>query len=612
MLGTKCLYLATSNKYPVTLSIKNKMSNNKNVKDQLFDFLPYLVLFTSSFVFFGFFADYVEFYQEKTSLFVFSGDYLKDIITQPGSFVIYIGRFFTTFYYYPVLGAIIISLTICLITYFISLIISYLSGEKAIFIPILFGITFFILHSSFKYLLYNSLGILLQIIFFYLSLKYLRQYIPVILFPFLYLFTGGFAWIFGMMYILHLALSSVKKNWIRITLIPAMAFIFIFLLKEFFLFQPGRALLLFPFSSDDLGPLHKLYFPLIGMIILLPLITKIRIRLPAYIRQKKIHKLMIASILCFMILTTASFILFDRVYKEYFHVEKLFYNEKYSELTQFLREHPSTNRLTIFLNNIALCETGRLNDQFLHFPQSPDGQSLFLNWEMVGEVLRRGGYFYYTTGMINEAHRWAYENMVMKGLTPEDLKMLIKTDLLDGNYKVAQKYISILKKTLFYRSEASEFEEQITENNNLAQDSELYIKRKEMIKHDFFSITDNPYVNLERVLSYDSLNHKAFEYKLAYLMLIEDYKGIADGLVRMETFGYTKIPVHLQEAALVCKMSDPKLPEELGKLTIDPSIETKFLQFLQTFQTYGNNLKTAQPFLKQRFGNTFWYWGFYH
>jgi hypothetical protein len=47
-------------------------------------------------------------------------------------------------------------------------------------------------------------------------------------------------------------------------------------------------------------------------------------------------------------------------------------------------------------------------------------------------------------------------------------------------------------------------------------------------------------------------------------------------------------------------------------LKIDPQIEVKFNQFLQTFKLYGNNLKTAQPFLKQKFGNTFWYYAFYH
>ena len=92
---------------------------------------------------------------------------------------------------------------------------------------------------------------------------------------------------------------------------------------------------------------------------------------------------------------------------------------------------------------------------------------------------------------------------------------------------------------------------------------------------------------------------------------MKDYKGIASGLAQLESLGYKKIPVHLQEAALVCRMSGLALPD-IGSLKIDPQVETRFNQFLRMFQSYGNNLKTAQPFLKQKFGNTFWYYGFYH
>jgi hypothetical protein len=98
---------------------------------------------------------------------------------------------------------------------------------------------------------------------------------------------------------------------------------------------------------------------------------------------------------------------------------------------------------------------------------------------------------------------------------------------------------------------------------------------------------------------------------MAYLMLNEDYAGIASGLARLESLGFKKIPVHLQEAAMVCRMSGSALPD-MGNLKIDSQTEARFNQFLQTFQSYGNNLKTAQPFLKQKFGNTFWYYGFYH
>jgi hypothetical protein len=587
------------------------MKENKTNSAQFLYLLPLLIFFTGSFIFFGFFADYIEYYQEKISLFVFSSDYLKSGLTQPGSMLVYLGRFLTTFYYYPVAGAIIISLILCLIIFLISKIISILTGKSSFILPLLYGTVFFILQTNYQYLLYNSIGILLQLVLLYIIIRYPKGFLPIILFPLWYLITGGFAWIFALTYTLYLIVKSVKKELPKIFLLFVISFIFIYLLKEFFLFQPFKALMIFPFSKEDTGSQFQLFIPIIGLIILLPLEVKIKINLPARLRPNEPLKTIFYSLVSLILVTAAGLLRFDRVNREYFHAEKLFSQGRFNEVTRYISDHPSRNRLTIYLNNVALCETGRLTDQLFHFPQSPDGQSLFLKWEMMGEVLRRGAYFYYTTGMINEAQRWAFENMVMKGIAPEDLRMLIKTEIINGNYKIASKYVSLLKKTLFYRKEATGFEKLLFDEKSIESDPEFGLKRKEKIGHDFFSITDNPWVNIERAFSADSLNRNLFEYKMAFLMLNEDYAGIASGLARLESLGYKKIPVHLQEAVLACRISGITLPGT-GSLKIEPQVETRFSQFLQTFQSYGNNLKTAQPFLKQKFGSTFWYYGFYH
>lgn len=587
------------------------MNLDLKIKSRSIQFLPYLIFFTGSFLFFGFFADYVEFYQEKLSLFVFSHDYFIDNLSQPGSLLIYLGRFLTTFYYYPVAGAIIISLIICLIVYMISVIIRYLTEKESILLPLLFGVSFFILHSNYQFLLYNSPGVLLQLVFFYLAVRYLNGFIPVIIFPLWYFLTGAFAWIFGLMYVFYLMLKSIRKEWPKIISLFVLCFLVIYLLKEFFLFQTFRNLIIFPFSDEATGSQIKLFIPVIILIILIPLAGKIKISFPFWIRLKGPLKIAFVSFVSLLLLGVPAYLRFDRVNKEYFHAEKLFYQGRFNELIVYVTDHPTTNRLTIFLNNVALCETGKLDDQLFHFPQSPDGQSLFLKWEMLGEVLRCGGYFYYTTGMINEAQRWAFENMVMKGITPEDLRMLIKTEIINGNYKVASKYILVLKKTLFYRNEAKACERLLFDDEAVRSDHELGARRKEKIEHDFFSMTGNPVVNLEMVLSLDSLNRKAFEYKMAYLMLTEDYNGIATGLGKLESLGFKNIPVHLEEAAMVYKLSNSGRLPDMGNLSIDPGIEARFKQFLQTFQLYGKNLKTAQPFLKKKFGDTFWYYAFY-
>ncbi len=587
------------------------MNQLKKSNNSFFSFLPYLILFASVFIFFSFFADYAAYYQEKLTLFVFSGDYLAGHLNQPGSLLVYTSDFLTSFYYYPAAGAAIVGTVICLLVFLVSKITGILTGSDSIVIPLFFGAALFYFHTNYQYLLYNSLGLLIQLAIFYLTIRYLKGWPSIIIFPVLYWITGGFSWVFILMYSLHFSISSLKKEWYMILLLWLTALLILFILKEYVLFRSAETLLTFPFTDAGAGFQSRLFLAFAGLIIILPLISRIRIHSFNRFKIKGIIGKLIPSVVLLMAIITVSILRFDNKTRQYFIVEKLFCQGKYDEVIDFNKKNKSNNILTIYLNNIALCETGRLNDQLFQFRQNPEGQTLFLKWEMSGEILRRGGYFYYTIGVINEAQRWAYENMIMKGLSPEDLRMLIKTELVNGNYEVAAKYISTLKKTLFYRTEAKAWEKLLFNDSAVESDPQLGLKRKEKIQHDFFSITDDPYINVERILSYDSLNRKAFEYKLAFMLLKKDYMGISAQLEGLGKYGFTKIPVHIQEAAEAYKtLNLGPLPNE-GTLRPDPRTAQRFNQFLQTFQQYGNNLKSAEPALRQKFGNTFWYYAFY-
>jgi hypothetical protein len=213
--------------------------------------------------------------------------------------------------------------------------------------------------------------------------------------------------------------------------------------------------------------------------------------------------------------------------------------------------------------------------------------------------------------MINEAHRWAFENMVMKGQSPEGLKMLIKTELINGNYEVASRYINILKKTLFYRNEAKSFEKLLFNDSAVNNDKELGEKRHNRVENDFFSITDNPYINIEKILASDTLNRKAFEYKMAFMLLKKNLNGIAHELPEFEKSGFSRLPVHIEEAALAIAVSNRDRFPDIGNLHISKDTEQRWNQYLDVLRQYGNNLKSAEPALKRRFGDTFWYYVFY-
>jgi hypothetical protein len=575
---------------------------------------PLLAFFVSVFIYFAFFGNYVLFYQEKFALFIFSFDFLKENLHQPGGLLIWLGKLFSTFFYHPFTGALVIAAILSLTVFYVSEIIKFLSRKNAVIPSVFAGTILFYVHTDYQFFLFNSLGLLLQLIVFYYSIKYLRflkGWVPLLFGPLLYFATGGFAWIFIILSSLWLAAGNEKKKWIKLLLLWSVSFLTFYVSKEFFFFQTTKILLTFPFTELNSGAQHTFFLPACAIISLLPLLLNIKIRLTNKLTLTKPTGFFITGVVIIVAMGIISYVNYDKKTSNYFHVEKLFYKKKFNEIIAFNTRNPPTNQLTIFLNNIALCETNQLNDKLFSFPQNADGGTLFLKWEMIGEILRRGGYFYYTVGMINEAHRWAFENMVMKGHTPEGLKMLIKTELINGNYKVASRYIGLLKKTLYYRSEALKYEKMLFNDIAINEDLELGEKRRTRLHTDFFAITDDPYINLGRILITDTLNRKAFDYMMAFQMIKKNYQGIATLLPRYSTLGYRQFPLNVEEAATALSvLNDGTLPE-LGGIQISSYTTNRWTQYLTVFQQYGTNPKSAEPALKRQFGNTFWYWVFY-
>ena len=439
----------------------------------------------------------------------------------------------------------------------------------------------------------------------------MKGWIPVLLTPLWYFATGGFAWIVSLMLTFHFAFYKKKKGWIKIVALWCLNLLTLYFSKEFLFFQPLKTLVIFPFTGLNTGSQSILFFSVVVILSILPVIARIKFSLPVKMRITDFAGNLITSIIVVLILFLIGLQQFDNKTKQYFHVEKLFYQHKFDELIAYNTANPPTNLLTIFLNNVALCETDKLNDLLFHFPQSPDGQTLFLKWGMSGEILKRGGYFYYTIGMINEAHRWAFENMVMKGHSPEGLKMLIRTELINGNYEVASRYITILRKTLFYNKEAKIFEKLLYNETAINADKEIGEKRRNRLVTDFFSITDDPYINIVPILAHDSLNKKAFEYKMAYMLLKKNYQQIVNALHEFERFGFTKLPEHIEEAVVTFSVLNKGKLALPGNIHMNKNTELRWNQYLSIFQQYGNDPKAAEPALRRKFGNTFWYYIIY-
>lgn len=201
--------------------------------------------------------------------------------------------------------------------------------------------------------------------------------------------------------------------------------------------------------------------------------------------------------------------------------------------------------------------------------------------------------------------------MVMRGNTPEGIKMLIKTELINGNYKAAAKYISILKNSVFYRKEADKYEKMLFNDAAVNADAELGSKRRLKPKHDFFVLSDDPAANIDLVLAADSTNQMAVQYKFASLLLQKDLRKIAKALPLLEKAGFKRIPQNIEEAAIACQLLKVAQLPDMKYLQFSSDATQRFTTYYKIFEQNSSNKVQAQRALSRNFADTFWYYVFF-
>ena len=562
------------------------------------------------FVFFSFFGNYILYFQETQSLFIFSKEYLHEHLLKPGAFLEYIARFLSQFYHQRFPGALVVSLILTL-----PLIIVYKINKRLIpaipFSLVLLVIPSFLLlimQANYYHLLEHNLGFILVLLYYLFSISSgtrLRALLVIFLFPPVYYLAGGYAWIFALMYIVHNLTFNTGNNKYPYPLTLLLVASLTFLISWRFLFlQPVDHLIMYPLPVFE-GTVYIIVFIILtGYIVFYPLICRFDWKNKA----RKLNSRLTSVILIITVFVVSGFLVFrahspqtSRVVE----IERLFYQDKWNEVIRLQEKKPATNLIGEYFYNIALSETDQLCDRLFFGPQDFLAGSLVLPWSDIH--LDRGGYFYYTIGLINEAHRWAYEEMVVFGYRPQNIRLLVKTSLINGDYAMAKKYLSILKRTIYYRHWAKEFE-RLADNPGLIQSHpELGPKLKLLPKNNFFIQFNEPQNNLPLILEGQPDNKKAIEYYLAGLLLTKKVEIAVNNIINMKESGYTRIPRHIEEAVLIYYNSTRKFPDLAG-LQLNVETMGRFDDYFAAFVQARNDPSTMKEKMQEKFGNTFWYY----
>ncbi len=618
-------------------AVANPLENNWQT------FLPYLLFLC--FAVFAFWllacknADYLYAVQER-SLFIHDESFFHHRMMFIGGFAQWIGCYLTQFFYYPWLGALMLIVILGLI-YALTL----ATYRNTPFIAIAALIPLFALLTSEVCIGYWLYYVKLEGYWFTLPICYLVMSIALFLYRLLkgkmqlawiavsgillYPFIGawaliGTAWMAIDHCVLHRTAAgkrsfvSIIVGTLTIIIVPVVCYQFYdrnmietAWVVDFPIFQSDKVtspLLSVPFIIAALAP--ALYVVLTG-------------RQPQADRQQRsIRKqrniILTIAVACFVIGCVITYHAnFDNYnYHAEFRIYRAIDESDFDKALEELRKAPGPNtRQMVVSKNIALMHKGTIGNEMFKYDNSGEPPYVFDSLK-VHMVQTAGTQIYYNYGKANFACRWAIENGVEYGFDVDEIKMLVRTSMMSGEYKAAQKYIDILLNTTFHKDWARQWLAMLHDNKRYRQSAE-YRNIAPLRVFDNTLDGDDGLCEMY-IINYFSHMHreqpKFQEETLIYALVQKDIQLFWPRFFHYATLHeQEQMPIHYQEAALLYGNLEHEV--DISKMPFDQQrVLQRYNSFQQLTQSMLQSGMTAEQVgeaTKSTFGDTFWWFYFF-
>ena len=203
-------------------------------------------------------------------------------------------------------------------------------------------------------------------------------------------------------------------------------------------------------------------------------------------------------------------------------------HQQWNRILETANAEKPNNQIGVTVQNLALAMRGMLLDHMFEYNQNgiagllPDVQTDATSPMPTAEA-------FYQLGMINVAQRTVFEaqeSILDFQKSGRCYKRLAQTNLINGNYKVARKYLMALQKTLFYRTWANETLPLLGNEKAIAKHPEYGRLRQCAYKNDFY-FSDHVTPEMLKDLYFSNRdNHMAYQYLVAYYLLTGDREGL--------------------------------------------------------------------------------------
>ena len=451
-------------------------------------------------LFFGLAYPHHLHFQEQFQLFLFDNTYVWEIIRQPGGVADLLGRFCTQFFLYAWVGAAIIAILLSAIQ-LLTLRLSngqwssqrHTLSERVVNGQWSYGLTFVPSFLLWLYLLDENA-----------------------------LMSG--VWAVLLTLLAAWAIVSLSKGWTRrILLIAAIPLLY-------FLVGP----VCFPIPIDGLwAGIHYHRYPTVFPWLLWGAALSIWVifGLNSLIRRRQVHFSHLSPLTSYLSFVLVAAIMGSLVWKNAnFKAEKVMQydfmarHQQWNRILQTISAEKPNNQIGVTVQNLALAMNGMLLEQMGNFNQNGIAGLLPDVKEDATSPLPTAEAFY-QLGMINVAQRTVFEAqeaILDFQKSGRCYKRLAETNLINGQYAVARKYLMALQKTIFYRDWANETLPLLGNEEAIARHPEYGRLRQWNYKDDsYFSDHTTPEM-LESLYSRNQDNRMAYQYLLAYYILTGD------------------------------------------------------------------------------------------
>jgi len=257
--------------------------------------------------------------------------------------------------------------------------------------------------------------------------------------------------------------------------------------------------------------------------------------------------------------------------------------------------------------NLALAKTNLLSTRAFEVDQQKS-PSLFVPFMRHHTMCISAGEVFYYLGFTNLARRHYSESL---GAIPNHylsvryIKRLAEIDLINRDWKSAEKYLRLLQHTLFYDDWATKRLSECQNHTEYKADSEYGEIRSYRLTEDFIQPSDNYGNIIVELVRYNPQNRLAWDYALISQLLDKNINLFVQYFVNYAKH-YSALPPVYQEAVIFAwAMSN----QDMNSIPYNiSSITRKRFNFFMS--TVNNNQRNAAQLLQKDYGNSVWYYLF--